>query len=86
VRARGRVSKTPWQHIVGSVAGKRSEYFDLSGGGQTVVYTAKPLACPGTVEVDATVIEIGGESKRPGKAGEGYRELHLDVHSHVCVP
>ena len=39
ITLRGRPSKIVWQHMMTSVPGKRSAYFDLGGGKeQTVVY------------------------------------------------
>jgi hypothetical protein len=89
VVARGRISNTPWQHLIGHVAGKQADYFDLEDGGQTVVYLAKPISCPGLVEVAGTVKEVRGSSKRPGgpdtKVDDSYGELHIDVDSHRCL-
>ncbi len=89
VIARGRVSDTPWQHLIGNVPGKQPDYFDLEAGGQTVVYTAKPLRCPGLVEVVGKVKEVRGSSKRPGgkptKVDDSYGELHIDVERHRCL-
>jgi hypothetical protein len=87
---RGRVSKTPWQHMITGVPGKTSAYFDLDGGkGQTVVYWKNAPACAGDIEVTGTVLEVRGASKRPGeresKADESVRELQLDVTSTRCL-
>ncbi len=87
--ARGRVSNTPWQHLVGDVPGKSPEYFDLEEGGQTVVYLPKPITCPGLVDVEGTVKEVRGTPKRPGgpetKVDDSYGELHIDVTAHRCL-
>lgn len=84
ITLRGRVSKTPWQHMMTGVPGKSDAYFDLGGGKeQTVVYWKAPPSCAGDVEVVGTVLEVKGASKG-GKADE-IRELHVDVSSARCV-
>jgi hypothetical protein len=89
VVARGRPSDTPWQHMMGHVEGKQAGYFDLADGGQTVVYVAAPIECPGLVEVEGQVLEVRGSSKRPGepesKVDDSYVEQHVDVRAHRCL-
>lgn len=91
ITLRGRISRQPWQHLIGHIAGKTPEYFDLDGGKeQTVVYWAAAPACPGDVIVEGTVYEVRGGSKRPGDEGDtktpaDYRELHVDVTSTRCA-
>ncbi|MDD8025477.1 MAG: hypothetical protein PHI34_03105 [Acidobacteriota bacterium] len=63
----GRVSKTPWQHMIHWPDGySEIAYFDFELGRQTVLYAKKPVDCPGFLTVWGKVIEIRGESKRPG--------------------
>lgn len=90
VVARGRVSTTPWQHVMSGVAGKKSAYLDLEGGKrQTVIYWVEPPKCSAEVEVTGRVLEVRGDSKRPGgqptKSDDTWRELHIDVDSARCV-
>lgn len=85
ITLRGRVSSTPWQHLMGRVEGKSDAYLDLAGGReQTVVYWRAPPSCPGDVEVTGTVLEVAGTAK--GSKGEGVRELHVDVSAARCAP
>jgi hypothetical protein len=86
ITLRGRVSREPWQHMMGHVPGKQPEYFDLEGGSQTVVYTSNPISCAGLVELEGTVVELRGGSKRGGKADETFVEKHLDVTGARCLP
>src|SRR5688572_31707951 len=58
--ARGRYSKTPWQHMMGGVPGKKPEYFDLEDRHQTVIYIDQPIQCADLVEVVGTVMEVSG--------------------------
>jgi hypothetical protein len=90
ITLRGRVSETPWQHMMGGVSGKSDAYFDLAGGKeQTVVYWKSPPTCTGDVVVTGAVLEVKGASKRPRggdtKAEESYRELHVDVEQARCA-
>ena len=71
-----------------AVDGKKSEYFDLEDGWQTVVYAKDLPSCPGLVELDATVLRVSGPSKRPdqeAKLKDDYQELQLDVSAARCV-
>jgi hypothetical protein len=85
VELKGRISDTPWQHLVGSPAGfPYSCYFDVDRF-QIVVYSKTPIACPGALVVRGTVVEIRGSSKRPGtKADESWVEYHLAADSWEC--
>lgn len=83
ITLRGRVSSTPWQHLILDVPGKSDGYFDLDGGSeQTVVYWKDPPTCAGAMIVTGKVIEANGLSKG-GKGGE-MRELQVDVASARC--
>jgi len=85
VEIAGRVSRTPWQHMIGNPAGfPYSEYFDV-GNYQIVVYSKTPLDCPGAIIVRGTVIKLQGSSKRPGtKADESFIEYHLAADAWEC--
>jgi len=87
VMVRGRISQTPWQHMITSVEGKRAEYFDLEGGGQTVIYARDLPPCAGTLEIEATVLRVAGPGKRPGRdtRADEYVELQLDVGAARCL-
>lgn len=84
VTIRGRLSDTPWQHMIGNVPGKQPAYLDLDDKHQTVIYWAKPLACRGMLELTGTVIEVRGPEKRP-RPGHEVVERHLDVITARCV-
>ena len=89
ITLRGRVSETPWQHMMTSVAGKSDAYFDLAGGKeQTVVYWKDPPTCAGDVIVSGKVLEVSGPAKAGGperKIYEPHRELHVDVEDARCA-
>lgn len=80
----GRLSMTPWQHMIhwpdgyGQIA-----YFDYELGRQTVLYSKSPLDCPGFLTVWGTVLEIKGESKRPGSDAPAV-EYHILVDRFDC--
>ena len=81
----GRISKTPWQHLVGMhEAYPYFYYIDIEDGGQIVVYSAEEISCSGQIKLSGEVIEAGGSSKRPG-SDEEYRELQLIVRSFECI-
>jgi hypothetical protein len=87
VEVLGRISDTPWQHMMGSVPGKpHALYFDLAAGGaQTVLYSADLIRCKGDVLVKGTVIEVSGAGKRdPARKEPLHREFHIDVTSWEC--
>ncbi len=87
VTAVGRISDTPWQHVMGVVPGKNAEYFDLAPDDQTVIYVAGKLECSGKLEVEGRVKEVSAGSKRPSKTGpQRYTENHIDVTRHRCLP
>lgn len=75
----GRVAVNVWQHLVGTVADKSTQYFDLADGGQLVVHAAEPLPSGAELELLGRVLEVRGSSKRPGKVDETYVEYALDV-------
>ena len=90
VVVRGKLSKLPHQHLIGSVTGKREHYFDVTGGSQTIVYAASLPACTGELELRGKVLEVRGASKRPGdtkemKVDSSYREFHVDVDEARCL-
>src|SRR5262245_56071183 len=66
VELRGRISDTPWAHMMTNVDGKQPAYFDHDGDRQTVIYWSSPPRCPnhGDIVIAGTVIEARGESKR----------------------
>lgn len=89
ITVRGKVATVIWQHIVGTVPGKRSAYFDVENEPtQTVVYWSDPPQCTHLVEVTGKVLEVRGAPKKPGretKVDDSYAELHIDVESARCV-
>jgi hypothetical protein len=85
VEIRGRISETPWQHLIGNPEGyDYSYYFDV-GDFQIVLYTKAGLDCAGELTVRGTVVRIQGSSKRPGsKADESYVEFHIAADAWEC--
>jgi hypothetical protein len=80
----GKVSQTPWQHMIQDLPKKVITYFDLDGGNQIVVYTTEEIPCPGRVRLEGRVILTEGNSKRPGSK-ERYSEVQLDVARWSCL-
>jgi hypothetical protein len=63
----GRLSQVPWQHMIRRPGGYReTAYFDYGAGRQTVLYTKNAVFCDGGLTVWGKVVEVRGESKRPG--------------------
>jgi hypothetical protein len=81
----GRLAKTPWQHMIHWPEGyTETAYFDFELGRQTVLYAKAPLDCPGALTVWGTVIEIRGETKRPGSNAPAV-EYHILVDRWECA-
>ncbi|HEY3448758.1 MAG TPA: hypothetical protein VGK67_20535 [Myxococcales bacterium] len=80
VTVEGQVSKSPWQHMIDTVAGKPAEYLDLAGGDQIVVYVAGKLPEGKRLVLTGKVKDLKGTSKRPGSK-ELVLERQLDVES-----
>jgi hypothetical protein len=82
----GKISNTPWQHMIASVKEyPYSEYFDV-GDFQIVVYARQPMKCGGNVRVFGRVLEVSGRGKRPEPGDEVYTEYHLLVDRWQCLP
>lgn len=83
----GTVSTEPSQHLMDPPDSLPvATYFDV-GGMQTVVYSAKNLACPNckcTIEIKGTVLKVQGKGKG-SKASEDYTEYHLLANSWRCL-
>jgi hypothetical protein len=80
----GRVSTTPWQHMISAIPHKTETYIDLEDGSQTVAYFGGRIACAERVLLEARVVLIEGRSKRPG-AKETASEVQLDVERWTCL-
>lgn len=80
----GRVSKTPWQHMIRADMHKEAVYVDLDGGGQTVAYAKGGIACEGPVLLRGEILLTEGSSKRPGSK-EIVSETQFDVESWLCL-
>ncbi|MBN2353744.1 MAG: hypothetical protein JXD23_14320 [Spirochaetales bacterium] len=85
VEIAGRISDTPWQHLIGNPDGfPYSYYFDVEDF-QIVVYSKSPIACPGPLLVRGTVVKVQGSSKRSDtKADASWVEYHLAADSWEC--
>ncbi|MFC1809951.1 hypothetical protein ACFLZH_00460 [Patescibacteria group bacterium] len=80
----GALSDQPWQHMIDI----REDYpyiayIDFEDGDQLVVYTKVLLVCPGEVSLKGTVIEIEGQSKRPGSE-EKFVEVQITADEVLC--
>jgi hypothetical protein len=63
----GRLAAVPWQHLIRIPEGCGAPaYLDFGENRQTVLYSKEPISCPASLTVWGRVIEIRGESKRPG--------------------
>lgn len=83
VVVRGTISNAVSQHLSRAIAGKRQHELAIEGGGRIVVHAASLPACQGLLELRGTVVELRAP---PGsKAGDGYRELQIDVDDARCV-
>lgn len=81
----GKISNTPWQHMVNPpMSHPHAEYMDFDDGGQVVVYSKEIIDCDGKLTVKGEVIEIEGTSKRPGSE-EVYTELQLVADKVDCL-
>ena len=68
----GRLAAVPWQHLIRIPEGYGAPaYFDFGENRQTVLYAKDAILCPAGVTVWGRVIEIRGESKRPGSDTPG---------------
>jgi hypothetical protein len=80
----GKISDTPWQHLIGYFPGySRDYYFDV-GKDQIVIYSKTAIDCTGKVKVYGKVVEVKGKSKDPRK-DEVYREYHITVDKAECI-
>lgn len=85
VEIAGRLSRTPWQHLMANPEGYGLSYYFDVGDFQIVLYSKSAIACSGPLAVRGTVIKVRGSSKRPGsKADESYVEYHLAVDDWTC--
>ncbi|MCX6561158.1 MAG: hypothetical protein NTZ26_11690 [Candidatus Aminicenantes bacterium] len=81
----GRLAKTPWQHMIHWPEGTTEmAYFDYELGRQTVLYAKAPVVCPGFLTVWGTVVEVKGETKRPGSDAPAV-EYHILVEKLECA-
>jgi hypothetical protein len=84
VTLEGRLSKVPWQHMIRWPEGyTEMYYFDFELGQQTVLYAKTPIDCPNALTVWGQVVEIRGESKRPGSDAPVV-EHHLIIDRWQC--
>lgn len=80
----GRVSRTPWQHMIRGDLHKESAYIDLEDGGQIVAYAGGTITCDGPVLLRGRAILTEGSSKRPGSK-DICSEVQVDVGSWECL-
>ena len=86
ITLRGKVSTSPWQHLMSGVPDKQEAYLDLQGGKeQTIVYWKEPPACAGEVVITGKVIAVRGQSKGPKGEESNIEELQVDVATVRCM-
>ncbi|MFH0887322.1 MAG: hypothetical protein V1843_04060 [bacterium] len=75
----GKISDKPWQHLIGSFPEyPHIYYFDIDGGGQTVLYCKEKID-PGTyIMAIGTPVKVTGESKDP-RSNKAYTEYQILV-------
>jgi hypothetical protein len=87
VCVKGKISNTPWQHLVASPDSfPIPTYFDV-GDYQIMVYSKKELACPDCeceIEIKGTVLKVQSAGKHP-KADEVLTEYHITADSWTCL-
>ncbi|MCG3226653.1 MAG: hypothetical protein H7645_07025 [Candidatus Heimdallarchaeota archaeon] len=67
ITLKGRISETPWQHMIDTSHNfDHIYYLDLEGGDQIVFYSKEPVVCSSSIKIEGKVIRVVGESKRPG--------------------
>jgi hypothetical protein len=85
VELTGRISHTPWQHLMGNPFGFGETYYFDVGDFQIVIYSKVPIDCAGEVKIRGTVLKIQGPPKSAGsKVDETYVEYHLAVDEWTC--
>ena len=62
----GKISDTPWQHLIDISKEYRNIYYlDYESGEQLVFYTKIPIECKEKIKIIGKVIRVVGKSKRP---------------------
>jgi hypothetical protein len=80
----GRISDTPWQHIIGYEPDHPFSYYFDVGDMQTVIYSESEIQCRSRLRVTGKVIEVGTKSKKPGSDTD-YKEYQILVENKVCI-
>ena len=67
ITLKGKISETPWQHMIDTSHNFENIYYlDLEGGDQIVFYSKEPVICSSVIRIEGKVIRVIGKSKRPG--------------------
>ncbi len=84
VELSGKLSDRAWQHMIDIKPDyPYIAYVDFENGDQLVVYTKTLPVCNGKFGLKGTVIEIEGESKRPG-SDEKFTEIQITADEITC--
>lgn len=80
----GKISDTPWQHMINiPETHPYADYLDFDDD-QMVIYSQRMIDCSGEIKVMGAYIEIEGPSKRPG-SNDVYKELQFLVDDFKCL-
>jgi len=81
----GKLSNTPWQHMIDSSQKYENIYYlDLEGGDQIVFYSKTPVDCKDQIKLKGKVIRVVGKSKRPG-SDVTYIEYQIVAEEWECI-
>ena len=82
---KGKLSNTPWQHMIdASLKHKNIYYLDLEGGDQIVFYSKTPIDCKNAIRLKGKVIRVVGKSKKPG-SDVTYVEYQIVAEEWECI-
>ena len=80
----GRISDTPWQHIVANTPEyPNSYYFDIKDS-QIIIYSASAIDCSEQLNIYGTVIEVKGLSKHAESEDDTFTEYHITIDKWEC--
>ncbi len=85
ITLKGKISDTPWQHLIDtSHEYDHIYYLDLDGGDQIVFYSKEAVICPKEIKIQGKVIRVVGKSKKPGSDAT-YIEYQIVAEKWECI-
>jgi hypothetical protein len=82
---KGKLSDTPWQHMIDTSQKYENIYYlDLEGGDQIVFYSRNPVECKDEIMIKGKVIRVVGKSKKPG-SDITYIEYQIVAEEWECI-